>query len=565
MKDDKDLKLLLEIWLSEEEHDESERLLKKLEDDEKFRQEFAEHLHIMGKTKAVTSPEQKFPLLQELLGTENKEDLDYQDQIIASLKKDQKNKKVIRFFMATAAIAAIAFLVPFLNTKPAVDTANIDEPELIEELQETVAYISSQQDAKWANEELNFRSGIGLEKVHLLSGSARIDFDYGASLIISGETSFKVNNEGEIFLEKGNVNCEVSEFGHGFKILTADSEIVDLGTAFQVEAGDTTKVHVIDGEIEVKPIASNELKKFTERQAVQVHKDRFATLAYSPDISKTVENFELEQEKQRKQKLKVWRLNNQKLNRDPDTLLHFVKSNLPVRNSRRDAKGNGVKALHIFGCNNGRGRWNENGSLQYTKKYDRTMVRLNSEDQTDLTLAAWVKVDKLKQGESAITCFEVSGRWIKNVTKTNKKIKNFKQGAFHCLRWHINGNGRMKLHIAYYGDKNAAGELENHVYHSPIFMGPEIEGEWVFFSATVNSSTRTVSHFMNGQLINETPFTRDHTFNLEFLELGNLSHPNKDAKVPDFRLRGSIDETLVSKRAYSAQEISDLYEKTKPE
>jgi len=60
-------------------------------------------------------------------------------------------------------------------------------------------------------------------------------------------------------------------------------------------------------------------------------------------------------------------------------------------------------------------------------------------------------------------------------------------------------------------------------------------------------------------------FKRDHVFNLEFLEIGNLSHPNKDKNVPDFRLRGSIDETLVSKRAYSSEEILDLYNKSKPE
>ena len=564
MKDDKDLKLLLEIWLSEEDHPESERLLKKLTEDEEFKKEFTEHLAIMGKTKAVTSTEQKFPLLQEMLSSESKDELEYQDQIIASLKKEQKSKKVLRFVYAIAALVTIAFLIPFLN-KP-VDT-DVSETEKVEELelQETLAYISSQQDAKWANEDFNYRRGISLEEVHLLSGTARIDFDYGASLIISGGTKFEVRDAGEIFLEEGNINCEVNEFGKGFKILTADSEIVDLGTAFQVQAGDSTKVHVIDGEIEVKPIASNELKKFTEKQAIQIRKDGFASLVYAPDISKTVENFELKQEKEREKRLQKWRQNNQELNRDPDTLLHFVKSNRPVRRSRLDAKGNAVKSLHIFGCDNGRGRWNSNGSLEYNKKYDRTMVRLSSEDHQNLTLATWVKVDHLKAGESALTCFEVSGRWIRNVNPKNRGGKNFKAGAFHCLRWHVSGNGRLKLHIAYYGETHGPGSLDNSVYHSPKVLGNEVEGEWIFLAVSVDSKTRTVKHYVNGYLVSEEPFKRDHTFNLEFLEIGNLSHPNKDAVVPDFRLRGSIDETFVSKRVFTPEEILDYYNNSRPE
>ena len=564
MKDEKDLNLLLEIWLSEKEHSESERLLKRLEEDEEFKKEFTENLAIMGKTKAVTSTEQKFPLLQEILSTESQDDIEYQDQIIASLKKEQKSKKVLRFVYVIAALAVIAFLIPFLN-KPA--NIEVSETENIEDsaLPETFAYISSQQDAKWANEEFNYRRGISLEKVHLLSGTARIDFDYGASLIISGGTKFEVRDAGEIFLEEGNINCEVNEFGQGFKILTADSEIVDLGTAFQVQAGDSTKVHVIDGEIEVKPLASNELKKFTENQAVQIRKNGFAALAYSPDISKTVENFELEQEKQREKRLEEWRQNNQDLNRDPDTLLHFVKSNRPVRRSRLDAKGNAVRSLHIFGCDNGRGRWNENGSLEYTKKYDRTMVRLNREDQQNLTLATWVKVDRLKKGESALTCFEVSGRWTRNVNPKNKRVRNFKTGAFHCLRWHINGNGSLKLHIAYYGETHGPGSLDNSVYSSPKVLGDEVEGEWIFLAASVDSKTRKVKHYVNGHSVSEEAFKRDHTFNLEFLEIGNLSHPDKEAKVPDFRLRGSIDETFVSKRVLTPKEILDYYNKSKPE
>ena len=564
MKDEKDIKLLLEIWLSEEEHSESERLLKKLEDDEDFKNEFTEHLSIMGKTKAVTSTEQKFPLLQELLGTESKDDLDYQEQIIASLKKEQKNKKTIRFIYAIAALIAIAFIIPFLNKDTSTQVTQEDPVQLADPAQ-TLAYISSQQDAKWANEDLNYRREISLEKVHLLSGTARIDFDYGASLIISGGTKFEVRSAGEIFLEEGNINCEVNEFGHGFKILTADSEIVDLGTAFQVQAGESTKVHVIDGEIEVKPVDSNELKKFTEKQAVQIHKDRFVSLAYSPDISKTVENFELTQEKEREKKLNQWRQNNESLNQDPDTLLHFVKSNRPVRNSRLDAKGSAVKSLYIFGCDNGRGRWNSNGSLEYNKKYDRTMVRLGSEDQQNLTLAAWVRIDRLKEGESALSCFEVSGRWTRNVNPNNRGKRDFKTGAFHCLRWHVSGNGRVKLHIAYYGEKNGPGSLDNSIYQSPVVLGDDIEGEWVFLAASVDSKTRTVKHYVNGLQVSEEAFKRDHTFNLEYLEIGNLSHPNKEVKAPDFRLRGSIDETFVSKRVFTPEEILDYYNKSKAE
>ncbi|MCM8537710.1 MAG: FecR domain-containing protein [Lentisphaeraceae bacterium] len=566
MNDNDDLRLLLEIWLSETENDEMERLLERLKVDDAFRSLFIDEVIMMGKIKVVNSSEPKFSYLQEILDSHpsSNDDKDYQDQVIASLKKQQKDKKVIKFFLAIAAIVAFSFLLPkSITTNTSKKTAAKQVTK--EDIKPTFAYISSQKDASWKSPNRNLQKNIFKEKIHLLSGSARIDFDYGASLIISGETIIDVREAGEIFLEKGNINCEVSELGHGFRILTEDSEITDLGTAFQVEAGETTKVHVLDGEIEIKPKDSQELKKFYEKQAVTVAKSGFQDLVYSPDVTQTVENFEISQEENREQKLKVWRTTNTSLNRDPDTLFHLVKSKRPVRNSRRDVKGNGVKAFHVIGCSNGRGRWNENGSLDYTKKYDRTMARLQSEDQKNLTLSSWVKVDKLKLGETAIACFEVSGRWIKNVRNTNQKIQNFKPDAFHCLRWHIGGKGHLKLHIAYYGDVHKAGSLKNFQYTSPSVFDEKIEGEWIFLSASIDSNKRVIKHYMNGTLVAELPYKADHYFNLEFLELGNLSHPNKEAKVPDFRLRGSIDQMLVSKRVYTDSEIADLYHKSKPE
>ena len=65
MKDD--LKLLIKIWLSEEEHDDMDRLLERLQNDLEFRAAFADEVVMLGKIKAVTASEPRFALLEELL------------------------------------------------------------------------------------------------------------------------------------------------------------------------------------------------------------------------------------------------------------------------------------------------------------------------------------------------------------------------------------------------------------------------------------------------------------------------------------------------------------------
>ena len=169
-----------------------DRLLDRLISEDEFRSQFTDEVIMLGKIKAVNSAQPKFTFLQELLNSHPaaKEEVKYQDQVVASLKKQQKNKRIIRFSMGFAALLALAFVLPQLSENLKVDTVEVDVPE--ENQRVAFAYISSQQDAVWKDSKRNFQKQLFTEKIHLLSGNARIDFDYGASLIVSGETIIDV-------------------------------------------------------------------------------------------------------------------------------------------------------------------------------------------------------------------------------------------------------------------------------------------------------------------------------------------------------------------------------------
>ena len=557
---DKDLKLLIQIWLSEKPHEETERLFQRLAEDEDFKIAFVDEVLMMGKIKAVNSADPKFSLLEEVLSDQTEMQIDFEEQIFQTLEKEDRRTKSVRLWLAVAALLLIGFLI----FKPKPESFEKVAKKQTEEVKpEPLAFISSQQNAKWADDKYQFRKEIFTEEVSLLKGTARIDFVFGASLIISEGTRFTINDADEIFLHEGRLTCEVNEYGQGFIIKTDESEIVDLGTAFQVEAGNgvPTKVHVIDGEVKVKPIKSNESKNFFERQSVSVTAEKMENLEFTQVSIPTLDEYENNLEEERLRRYEEWQAYNRKLGASQDTLFHMVKSSRPIRTSRRDVKGSETRALHVFGCDIGRGRWLENGALDYDDRYDRTMVRLG-EEKSSFTFMAWIKVDELIKANNALLCFEMPGRWFRNVHGNNFKgnFKHFKPGGFHAMRWQVSKKGNVDLNIAYFGKTPTPGALKWYRYSDPGLVTPDKFGQWICVAVSVDFERGQVRQFFNGEMTQVHKIKHQTPMKLEYLEIGNLTHPVKNVSdFPNFQFHGSFDEVFISGRPFGPKFMKELY------
>lgn len=88
--------------------------------------------------------------------------------------------------------------------------------------------------------------------LRLLDGKARVSFDCGAVLTLSGPTVLRVDSNMDATLLAGNVSAVVSQEAIGFLLHTTEMDVRDLGTEFEVRVDpqNGTKVEVIDGEVE---------------------------------------------------------------------------------------------------------------------------------------------------------------------------------------------------------------------------------------------------------------------------------------------------------------------------
>lgn len=92
------------------------------------------------------------------------------------------------------------------------------------------------------------------ETLHIRSGIARLAMQNQAGVTIEGPSEIELVSREEVRVMFGNVSAYAPEEAIGFKLITPDVEIVDLGTHFaaSVQRDGTTDVHVFEGEISVQ-------------------------------------------------------------------------------------------------------------------------------------------------------------------------------------------------------------------------------------------------------------------------------------------------------------------------
>ena len=92
------------------------------------------------------------------------------------------------------------------------------------------------------------------QTLNLLDGKARVSFDCGAVLTLTGPTVLQVDSNMDATLIDGNVAAVVSHEAIGFLLHTTKMDVRDLGTEFnvRVDPQNGTEVQVVDGEVEAE-------------------------------------------------------------------------------------------------------------------------------------------------------------------------------------------------------------------------------------------------------------------------------------------------------------------------
>lgn len=96
---------------------------------------------------------------------------------------------------------------------------------------------------------------LGSDVVRLFGGRLELTFDDGATVSLEGPIEFRPMTSGQLQLRRGKLMAAVPKQAIGFTVSTPTSEVVDLGTEFEVSVKETgaSDVVVKKGEIEVMP------------------------------------------------------------------------------------------------------------------------------------------------------------------------------------------------------------------------------------------------------------------------------------------------------------------------
>ncbi|CAN5675783.1 hypothetical protein BH11VER1_BH11VER1_16010 [soil metagenome] len=401
---------------------------------------------------------------------------------------------------------------------------------------------------QWAEGSPHWQAGMAVPAgaFKLDQGLVRLEFYSGASVTLEGKSELEIISVNEARCRSGQMRVHVPTHARGFKMLTPDADVIDLGTEFGLKVSDSGKseVHVFDGEVEVYPNSGSDklsLKQGAVWDAAKGADGRVADDGAFPNLA-SLRSQSLSADEQR---LLSWRQGLQKFLDDPRLLVGYTFEPInewdrTVRNQARQAED----ATHgsIVGAQWSPGRWKGKHALEFKSPGDRVRLAVDGEYQA-ITLAAWVQVGGIDRKYSSL--------FLTDTWEPGNPHWQFVQDGSYDLGIHAN---RPKI--------------DQYVFYSPKVIGPENLGIWFHLATTFDMRTGVGRHYVNGKVVSDVLLPKDPTdtrIRIGSGELGNWGLPEGRSPRTEVRsFNGRMDEFLLFKEALSPTEIGRIYDLGKP-
>jgi hypothetical protein len=151
-----------------------------------------------------------------------------------------------------------------------------------------VAVVDRLESAQWGEGERVLRVGEKLRRGRfaLSRGFVALRFDRGAELLVEGPAELDLVSSNRVGLRSGRAFANVPEAAIGFTVEGPTGRVVDKGTAFAVQVGDSgMEVHVLKGLVEagrgshLQPVRENQALKMSALavNSIPADGDRFLT------------------------------------------------------------------------------------------------------------------------------------------------------------------------------------------------------------------------------------------------------------------------------------------------
>lgn len=438
-----------------------------------------------------------------------------------------KRRFTMRTLTSVAAIAACLMLA--IGWMGGLLQGTADDPEATTA---SVAVLTRGVSLEWESEPITPGTPLSPGILRLKSGIAQIEFYEGARVLIEGPSQFELVSSGEATFTLGKLRAEVPPQAKGFRINTPTGQIVDLGTEFGLEIGESdTKVHVFKGEIELHS-PSAEIQPLTEGQA--------ASFAGKPQLLKadptgfaSLNNLDARSEVSERSKLTRWLDQSRDWNQDPTLRLRldFQDSSESRSLTNRAVSGGAYPDGSIVGATWTQGRWPGKGAIEFRQVSDRVRLSVPNE-VSHLTLTTWVRVNGLDRTFNSLFMSEGWGE--------------------RRIHWQITRDGKIRLGVAGPGAKRHSD------YDTSLVFTPERFGRWIHLAVVFDPDSMEVRHYVDGDRAATLPLKDASPLRIGIAELGNWNDSRGSAGVAIRHLSGAIDEFCLWERALPDREIAKL-------
>ena len=196
---------------------------------------------------------------------------EFVSNVLKMTPDEEDNRRVVTpWLVALGSLAAcIAFaLLWFFSTDSSLDETTAPGVAVIESLIGTVEF---DQAPRAEGDSV----GEGLLEI---DGYAALEFYKGARMTVAGPAKLELVTPQRVICHFGKIRTVVPVVAKGFTVVTAESEVVDLGTEFAMDVSESgkTEVHVFDGEVEAydteRTLESKQL--LTAGAGIKIQKDK---------------------------------------------------------------------------------------------------------------------------------------------------------------------------------------------------------------------------------------------------------------------------------------------------
>jgi hypothetical protein len=415
------------------------------------------------------------------------------------------------------------------------------------------------------------------DRLALSSGLLEITYNSGAKVVLEGPVSYEVESSAGGFLclgkltakleQKSEIRGQKSEIrgprsepenqkseitNQKFVVRTPTATVTDIGTEFGVEvtqSGDTS-THVFRGVVEVQPIAAGRVPqgraiRLGESDSVQIEKRtkgpdvQVRRVAVDSAAFVRVSQLPKVAEQRRLGPFRRWQEASERLSQDPSLVAYYNFQQRSdgylglLRNSA--AGGDASRDGSIGNASWTVGRMPGKQALRFSGPNDYVRIDL-PQKISDLTMAAWVCIDALKNEYGAL----LTGDAV----------------AIGQVAWEVGTDRQVCFHVI--GGSDVA-------YRSGPVFGPSYIGRWTHLAAVWDHAALRVRLYLDGEMTDEKEIQKPIPICIGPSMIGHWSPGVGDTTGKARNLHGRIDELAIFSRPLSSEEIRQLFSAGLPE